>query len=133
MRYTGSFHIIQELEPDDDYAGFIFGYQDNGYLIMDLLSDLMLHIACVENFMYVYGRESYKDFSLGPVHTPMDYKAFISKLWTPAQGQVISCVMHCGILVPLRAKHNCYGTIPQFHGVSTPPIAGTCFITQPVG
>ena len=29
VRYTGSFHIIQELEPDDDYAGFIFGYQDN--------------------------------------------------------------------------------------------------------
>lgn len=29
VRYTGSFHIIQELEPDNDYAGFIFGYQDN--------------------------------------------------------------------------------------------------------
>lgn len=29
VRYTGSFHIIEELEPDDDYAGFIFGYQDN--------------------------------------------------------------------------------------------------------
>ena len=29
VKYTGSFHIIQELNPDDDYAGFIFGYQDN--------------------------------------------------------------------------------------------------------
>ena len=31
VRYTGSFHIIEELLPDDDYAGFIFGYQDNRY------------------------------------------------------------------------------------------------------
>ena len=29
VKYTGSFHIIQELDPDNDYAGFIFGYQDN--------------------------------------------------------------------------------------------------------
>jgi len=29
VRYTGSFHILEELIPDDDYAGFIFGYQDN--------------------------------------------------------------------------------------------------------
>ena len=42
VRYTGSFHIIQELEPDNDYAGFIFGYQDNRY-VSNYTVDILMH------------------------------------------------------------------------------------------
>jgi len=81
VRYTGSFHIIEELLLDDDYAGFIFGYQDNRYIVdADHMIFIYYHskfYACIwkRNIQALFTRSSPRPYGLRGIHLKVVYSS----------------------------------------------------------